>query len=288
MKKFFVTICAAALLMTGCGGGEQVAQDKPANNFSGETVKLGMIGRLNTNESQMENLLAKIEEKTSLKGKQHNQPKFFDNLKQMQLAVDSGTVDQISLYKCVADYLVATNDKYEIVDNAALSKITDLFCFAVRKDDTELKTELDKAVNDMKADGTLDKLVQEYITDVKSDNVPKVDLPHVDGAQTIKVGVTGDLPPLDLIMPDNTPAGFNTAILAEISKRINRNIEVVQIESGARAAALTSKLIDVIFWVVVPFGNDDIPADIDKPEGLELSAPYFKDTITHIKLKGDK
>ena len=288
MKKFLAALCAATLLFTGCGGGEQVAQDRPANNFSGETVKLGMISRLNTDESGMESILAKIEEKTGLKDKQHNQPKFFDNLKQMQMAIDSGTVDQISLYKSVADYLVATNDKYEIVENKALSKITDVFCFAVRKDDTALKADLDKAIDAMKADGTLDRLTKEYITDVHSENVPKVEIPKIDGAPTIKVGVTGDLPPLDLIMPDNSPAGFNTALLAEIAKRLNRNIEVVQIESGARAAALTSKLIDVVFWVVVPFGNDDIPADIDKPEGLELSTPYFKDTITHIKLKGDK
>ena len=100
--------------------------------------------------------------------------------------------------------------------------------------------------------------------------------------------MTGDLPPLDLVLADNSPAGFNTAMLAEIAKRLNRNIEIVDIDSGARAAALTSKLIDVVFWVVVPFGNSDIPSDIDKPAGLELSAPYFKDTITHIKLKDTK
>ena len=77
-------------------------------------------------------------------------------------------------------------------------------------------------------------------------------------------------------------------MLAEISKRLNRNIEVVQIETGARAAALSSKLIDVVFWVIVPFGNDKIPADIDKPEGLELSNPYFQDNVAQIKLKNNK
>ncbi len=137
----------------------------------------------------------------------------------------------------------------------------------------------------MKSDGSLDKLTKEYITDVKADNIPKVEIPKIDGADTIKVGVTGDLPPLDLVLADNSPAGFNTALLAEVAKRSGKNIEVIQIDTGARAAALTSKIIDVVFWVIVPFGNDDIPDDIDKPEGLELSAPYFKDHIAHIKLK---
>lgn len=284
MKKLLAVICAATLLLTGCGGSQD--GDKPGNNFSGEIVKLGMITHLNTDENKMYDILSAIEEKTGLK--ERHLPKFFDNLKQMQMAVDSGTVDQISLYKCVADYLVATNDKYETIDNPALNKIGNMFCFAVRKDDTAIKADLDRALEGMKSDGTLDRLVKEYITDVKADNVPKVEIPHVDGAETIKVGVTGDLPPLDLIMPDNTPAGFNTAMLAEIAKRLNRNIEVLQVESGSRAAALTSKMIDVIFWVVVPFGNSDMPSDIDKPAGIELSTPYFKDTITQIKLKSDK
>jgi len=44
----------------------------------------------------------------------------------------------------------------------------------------------------------------------------------------------------------------------------------------------------VVFWAVVPFGNDDIPKDIDKPAGLELSTPYFIDNVAHIKLKSTK
>lgn len=285
MKKFLATLCAAALLLTGCGESGQQGVDKSDNNFSGKEVQLGMSTRLNTDESKMDRLIAKIEESVGIKDT-HNRPKFFDSLQQMQMGIDSGAVEQISLYKCVADYLIATNkDKYEIVPNNALNKINDSFCFAVDKDNTALRDELNTAIDAMKSDGTLDKLINTYITDVKADNIPKVTIDKIDGAPTIKVGVTGDLPPLDLIMPDGSPAGFNTAVLAEISKRINKNIEIVNITSGARAAALESKLIDVVFWVIVPIGNSDIPADIDKPQGLEISKPYFKDHIEHIKLK---
>ena len=84
--------------------------------------------------------------------------------------------------------------------------------------------------------------------------------------------MTGDLPPLDYVSEDGSPAGFNTAILAEIAKRLGKNIEVVDIDSGARAAALSSGQIDVIFWV-------------DKPEGVELSEPYFKDDVEHLQIK---
>ena len=199
--------------------------------------------------------------------------------------MESGKVDEISTYKCVADYIVANNDKLEIAHDAWIEGLTDNFCFAVRKEDSQLKADLDRVIGEMKSDGSLAKLISEYVTNVdKGKNPPKIELPKVEGADTIKVGVTGDLPPLDLVLADGTPAGFNTALLVEIAKRINKNIELVQIDSGARAAALNSDQIDVIFWAIVP-ANAILPADIDKPEGIELSEPYFKDDIAHIKLK---
>lgn len=286
MKKFLLTICAAALLFTGCGGDQQLA-DRPATNFSGKAVQLGMIAPLNADEQKMDTILASIEEKTGIKNL-HNHPKFYDSLKTMQMGLDAGTIEEISLYRSVAEYIIATNDKYEIVPDNALEKIAYSFCFAVRAKDSALKADLDKVGDEMAADGTLDKLINEYITNVnKVGEPPKVEIPKIEGAETLKVGITGDLPPLDLILPDNSPAGFNTAMLAEIAKRLNRNIEPVQIESGARAAALNANLIDVVFWAIVPI-SEIVPADIDKPEGLELSKPYFKDNVVHIKLKNAK
>ncbi len=291
IAKVLLSCVMAGALFTGCGGGDTPAKtdgDKPAAGSSAP-IKLGMITPLNTDETTLGELIDKGAEKLGDKDIKHL-PKFYDNLNTMQLAVEAGEIEQISTFQSVANYLIASNDKYELVENKNLEKINSVFCFAVRKEDTQLKADLDKVIGEMKSDGSLDKLTKEYVNDVKADNIPKVEIPTIDGAETIKVGVMGDLPPLDLILPDNSPAGFNTALLAEIAKRLNKNIEIVQIDGGARAAALSSKVIDVVFWVIVPLGNDDIPLehlflDIDKPEGVELSEPYFKDNVAHLKLK---
>ena len=279
--KVLLSCVLAGALFTGCGGSSGDTGSKPA--AEPKPIKLGMITHLNANEQKMSEILDNVTEKTGVNVSKYVIT-FYDNLKLMQMGIESGSVDQISTYTSVGNYLTATNDKYEFVKDSALMKLADSFCFAVRKDDVNLKADLDKAIDAMKSDGTLDKLIAEYITNVKPDNIPKVEIPHVDGAEVIKVGVTGDLPPLDLILADGSPAGFNPAMLAEIGKRLNRNVEVVDIDSGARAAALSSNQIDVVFWVSVPAG-DSVPADIDKPESLELSAPYFKDDVTHLTLK---
>lgn len=53
---------------------------------------------------------------------------------------------------------------------------------------------------------------------------------------------------MDYIAPDGTFAGFNTAVLAEIGKRLNKNIEMVQVANVGRAAVLASGTVDVVFW----------------------------------------
>ena len=287
MKKFLPLIILPLIilpLMTGCGGSSgdvKPAADKPAE------TKIGMLSHMNATENHMGDIYNEFVDKAELKGARYN-PKFYDSLNAMQMGIESGQVTELSLYRCVADYIIANNDKFELVNDNALGKFKDSFCFAVRNDSIQLKADLDRIIGDMNKDGTLDKLVEDYITNVdRGQAPPKVDIPKFDGAETIKVGITGDLPPLDLVLADNSPAGFNTAMLAEIAKRLGKNVEIVQIDGGARATALTSKQIDVIFWAIVP-ADKDRPADLDKPEGLEFSAPYFTDSITHVKLKADK
>jgi ABC-type amino acid transport substrate-binding protein len=73
-------------------------------------------------------------------------------------------------------------------------------------------------------------------------------MPVIEGAETVKVAVTGALPPMDYVAPDGTPAGFNTALLAEISRRMGKNIELVVVDSVGRAAALASGTVDAVFW----------------------------------------
>lgn len=260
----------AGSLFTGCG----------ENNKQSENIKLGMITSLNASEQKIDEILKQVEEKSNI-NLLHHTVTFYKDLSTMQMGLESGSIDEMSTYDCVANYLMAKDLKVSVVEQHGMA-ISDSFCFAVLKTNEALKKDLDKTLAAMKKDGTLDKLVKEYITDVKAEDPPSVEMPHFDGADTIKVAVTGDLPPLDLVLPNGKPAGFNTALLAEIGKRLNKNIEILDIEGDARASALTSGRADVIFWAIVPI-DDNRPKDIDTPEGAVLTEPYFTDKITHLK-----
>ena len=278
IAKILLSVLLAGVLFTGCGQSDQPAQNQNTG------VKVGVISHMNVSETQLSEYMAKYEAMHGIKGKAR-ETFFYENLNLMLMGLNSKSVDEISTYKSVANYVISRNDNLELLQGH--SDMTDVFCCAVRKEDSKLLEEINSAIQSMKDDGTLDKLIKEYVTGTDNLEPKAVEIAKIDGADTIKIGVTGDLPPLDLVLADGKPAGFNTAILAEISKRINKNLELVQIESGARAAALSSKQIDVVFWATVPTGDalKCFPATIDKPDNVELSSPYFQDDVVHIGLK---
>lgn len=261
MKKIFLLLLMI-LTVSGCGG-EEKAETR---------TRIGMISQMNSTPEQAKQFTS---------GDQIN---FYDNFNSMQMALGSKNIDAIQTHGSVARYMAANNSDFVIKESQTVALVDD-FCCAMREQDVDLKNSFDAAISAMKADGTLNKLIDEYIN-YPLEIPPSIELPAIDGAPTIKVGITGDLPPLDLVLVDGTPAGFNTAVLAEISKRIGKNIELVQIESGARAAALTSGLVDVIFWVIVPADDSQRPKDFDTPEGVAVTEPYYQDQVYYVTFAG--
>ena len=109
----------------------------------------------------------------------------------------------------------------------------------------------------------------------------------LDDADKITVAVTGDMAPIDFIAEDGQPAGYNTAVLSEIGKRMKKNIEMINIEAGARSAALASGKADVIFWYRTTKGmtitEDDSKIENpinsvikDSGENVIISVPYYE------------
>ena len=283
LKKISSALLAcvmAGVLFTGCG-------EKLEQNPEPQEIKLGTLKYLNADENSLDENAVNEWEKSDIRIIKHKLF-FFDNLTAIKMAFDAGQIDEIGTYKIVADYLVARDSKLEILTithETTADTFEDTFVFAMRTEDTDLKNSVDAQLEAMKNDGTLDNLIKIYITDLKGTEVPSaVEFETFDGAETLKIGVTGDLPPLDFISADGKATGFNTAVLSELGKRLQRNIEIVQINSAARAAALSSGNIDISFWAVVP-QNEALPADLDKPQGVEFSVPYFKDELVHIGLK---
>ena len=186
---------------------------------------------------------------------------YYNTLNDMMNALDAGTIDAALVNESVGGYIVSMNDNLLLsgciseipADDAFAASlydaITDEFCFMLREDNEDLRDRMNRALEEMTADGTLGKLVEDYITNVNLQDVKAVVFPRFDGEPTVVVAVTGDLPPMDYVNADGTPAGFNTAVLSELAARMHINIELIQVDNSSRALALSSGMADVIFWV---------------------------------------
>lgn len=267
MKKFLALLCAA-ILLAGCG--------------SDNVKRLGVLQYANVSEEEFNRYYNEFLKRRN-EGVTY-ECIFFSNVNSIIAALQSGQIDCVSAYESVAKYFVDKNPEFEY--EVLSPPLNDVFCCAMREEDVALKNEFDDALAEMTMDGTLATLVKKYIAEIHFQQEPPViRLPEFYNDTMVKIGVTGDLPLLDYISPDGVPAGFNAALLSEISERTGKNFVLVQVDSGARAAALASGKVDVIFWSVAPEGTDFPSPDFDKPEGAILTKPYFVDRLVLLKLR---
>ena len=267
MRKFLYALIILTLISSSAGSLEK------------QVIRLGILSKLNSTEEQF----AETWRKTFAP---HNEileviVKFYDTLTSMQMALNSREINQMVLPDFTADYVMKASNEY----TPALvlhSKGTGL-AFGFRADSEELRGKFNEALRSLRDDWTLSVLEGIYIASQRVDDPEPVKFAEIDDAPTIRVAVTGDLPPIDLIAADGTPAGFNTAVLAEIGARINRNIQIVNIEAGARNAALASGRVDVVFWYEI---DKSSRVQSDVPDGIILSEPYYEwDKFIHLKRK---
>lgn len=197
--------------------------------------------------------------------------KEYTNLTSMILDLNAGNVEYLLVPTSVANYLKAQDDSLTVAPGG--KGVPTEIRMAVRKDDKELFEVLEHGISALRDNGTLDKLVDTYITGI---SVGADGIETVNTDKTYVVGVTGDLPPMDYVAADGNPSGFNVALMNEIAKAEGISFSFVQVEAPARLVALTSKKIDVIFW----YGN--VEGYTSQREELLVTSSYYKDGISYV------
>ena len=290
MKKLFGLLMALVVMLAcaGCGGGDKKAEEPaaaPAANEQSDS-KIGALMPIGLDEEGYKRWtkdISQVEGQTSYTAP--NKVVFFDNMNSMIMALKGKQIDRFAAPARVGAYIVARNDDVKIIDNNFKPILG--YSMAMEEKSAAQVEEINKAIQAMKDDGTLDKLIQENITDLGGADPVATKIPMIDGAETLKVAVTGDMPALDVVLADGTPAGFNVAFLGELGKRINKNFELINIDAGARGAALTSGQVDILFWVLGTYDQDGkaLPYPLDNMKGVAISTPYMMDSRVGVALK---
>lgn len=239
-----------------------------------EVQKYGDIGRLsklNITEDELNDVLKDIMVDSIC-----NRYVFYDTMTDMLMALNRGDIVVLETDQNTVRYIVSRNEG--IVDRSPYLNPNNLmFSILLRGEDVELRDQISDCIAQMNADGTLEAMRQRYIEDVIAGEDPDAVVPEVfPDARTIKVAVTGDRPPMDYVSAGGEPLGFNTALIAEIGKRLGVNIEFVTVDCGARGIALATGVCDIVFWMEIGDFENWEGADFeDQPENTIVTEPYM-------------
>jgi ABC-type amino acid transport substrate-binding protein len=214
---------------------------------------------------------------------------YVDSLTDGLLMLRSHKVDALHVMRHTGRYLAQRNSDLKQYFPQVGTYSTQMI-FSLKKQAAYEKVNL--SLKAMKEDGTLEKLINQWIINLPVGKEPSGGkLPLIEGAETLKVGISGDEPPLDYVAADGAPGGFNVAVLSEISRRTNININLVTVVSGARFAALQSGKIDAFLWhnTLMPVGimTEDMssPEKPTDPDGLFKTVSYLEDKESFFVLK---
>jgi ABC-type amino acid transport substrate-binding protein len=196
---------------------------------------------------------------------------YVDSLTDGLLMLRSNKVDYLMTMRFTARYLAQRNDDLVIYGSEDTSYTTHIIFNPEKQAQLE---RVNAAIAAMQADGTLDQLVQQWITDLPVGDEPSgAKIPVIQGAETIKMGISGDEPPLDYIAADGMPGGFNVAVLSEIGRRANLNFELVTVNSNARFASLYSGRIDSFLWYANTHVMTQSPSESTTPTVTTATQP---------------
>lgn len=195
----------------------------------------------------------------------------YDSMVAMMMALNAGEIDVVILPECVAEYVLRVNPHTEAKGFMLLNGWENLV-MGLKEGNEPLRDKISAAINDMGKDGTLTLLIRYYVQGPEAKDAKPAAFDVFEGAETLTVAVTGDFPPIDFVDDGGAAAGYNTAMLAELGRRLHVNIKLLYVNAASRAAALMSGKADVVFWFKMLTGQDE---QFDIPEGIIVTAPYY-------------
>lgn len=241
---------------------------------AGTVQKYGNIGRLsklNITEDELNEVLKDIMVNSIC-----DRYVFYDTLNDMVMALNRGDIVVLETDENTVRYIASRNDQI-MARPPYMNPNMLLFSMLLRGEDTVLRDEISACVAGMKEDGTIEAMQQTYIENVIAGEEPAaIEFQDFPDAGRIRVAVTGDRPPMDYVSAGNEPIGFNTALIAEIAKRLGLNVDIVNVSCAARGISLATGICDIVFWMEIgDFENWDGASFEDQPENTIVTDPYL-------------
>lgn len=197
----------------------------------------------------------------------------YPSINEALLALKMNKVDTVLSMDASADYIAAGDDSLVSYMDPRLLGMADIaLSMMVLRAREDLGLALDAALSSLTGNGVLQKLTAAMYQGEPAD-LPVPILPEDE--PPLRVGVTGDIPPIDYVDAAGRPAGFNVSLMHHLAAEMGRNVEFILLAKGAIVTALATEKIDIVFWQEQSL-SDQVTSMVGLfSNGLYLTKPYL-------------
>lgn len=254
MKKHIKALSLLAALtlifaLAGCGSGSAKKTVNSIDDLPGATigVQLGTTGDIYASDYEKEG--SKIER--------------YNKGADAVLALTQGKVDCVIIDNEPAKAFVAVNKDLKILSDAFA---VEDYAICISKENTELKDAINAALAELKADGTIDKIIKNFIGDDTKGKSPYVSPENVDRSKgTLHMATNAFFEPYEYI-ENNKIVGIDPQIAQAICDKLGYELVIDDMDFDAIITAVQSGKAD--------FGMAGMTVTEERLKSIDFTEPY--------------
>ncbi|HOD53254.1 MAG TPA: transporter substrate-binding domain-containing protein [Candidatus Cloacimonadota bacterium] len=196
--------------------------------------------------------------------------KYFNNITDACLAVKTGKVTAAAYDEPILKNIASKMDGLKVLDDMITY---DDYAFAVNKDNIELKQTIDSVINELKESGKYEEMKNRWFP--KNANTYELPQPVSNQyTETLYLGTSAVTEPFSFLYQNNTLTGFDIELAQLVADKLQKNLEIVNMDFGALIPSLMSKKVDMI--------GACITVSEERAQKVLFSTPYYRGGIAAI------
>jgi len=167
---------------------------------------------------------------------------YFNSVFDACLAVKSGKADAAAYDEPILLNIAAKNQGMKVLPDMIT---TDHYGFAVQPGKEELKKTMDEVITVLKNNGTYNEMIKRWLPKEGAPAaMPDIKLNGKKG--TLKFGTSAVTEPFSFIDGNHKIVGFDIELAMYIAQKLDKQLEIVNLDFGGMIPALTSGKVDMI------------------------------------------
>jgi polar amino acid transport system substrate-binding protein len=193
--------------------------------------------------------------------------RYYDSVLDSAMAVQAGEVDAAAYDEPILRNIAAKNPGLKVLPDKIT---TDYYGYAVRLGDQALKGAIDGIIREMKDSGQYREMVQRWLP-ANGRPQPMPSLPAgTDGV--LRFGTAAVTEPFSFVDGSQQIVGLDIEMASRVAARLNKKLEIVNMDFGAMIPALIAGKVDMI--------GSCITISEERAKTVLFSVPYYTGGIS--------